>query len=227
MLPQTCCFAYYIEAPPDQFLCLLYGGLSGHFFSRYNICLPQIGFFTYYVSFLFGGPLKSVFSLTMWMPPSGQFFLLTMCGPSKSVSLHTMGLLRSVSSHTIWGPPQTCLFAYYIGPPSDQFFRLLYETPVISVNLLTIFEVLIGQFLCLLFRASIGQFLCLLLPPPPQGRCHDLEGGSKNCFLIFVNQHVAKPYALLRGFGGMPPNNFFLNGTIWFVLVCILIQFCL
>ena len=43
-----------------------------------------------------------------------------------------------------------------------------------------------------------------------QGRSQDLGGGrAKNFFFRFGNLHVAKPYALLGGFGGMPQRNFF------------------
>ena len=38
---------------------------------------------------------------------------------------------------------------------------------------------------------------------------------------------MAKPCALLGGFGGMLPREIFLNGAIWCVLGCILIRFCL
>ena len=59
-----------------------------------------------------------------------------------------------------------------------------------------------------------------------QGRSQDLGGGrAKNFFFRFGNLHVAKPYASLGGFGGMPPKKNFLNCAIWCVLVCILIRF--
>ena len=50
--------------PSDQFLRLLYGGP------------PQVSFYAYYM----GGPLRSVYSLTMWGPP-GQFLRLLYGAP--------------------------------------------------------------------------------------------------------------------------------------------------
>ena len=77
-------FAYYMGPPSGQFLRLLYGV-----------------------------PLRSVSSLTMWAPLY-KLLRILYGGPLRSVSLFTIGgPLRSVSSHTIWGPP------------SDQFLRLL------------------------------------------------------------------------------------------------------
>ena len=50
-------------------------------------------------------------------------------------------------------------------------------------------------------------------------------GGQEFFFLRFGNLHVAKPCALLGGFGGMCPRIFFKNGAIWCVLVYIWIRF--
>ena len=87
--PSTCFFAYDMGAPSDQFLCLLYGSyppqvsfLAYHayipppprsVFSLTTWGLPQITFFAYYMEapsdlflcILYGGPLRSVFSLTI------------------------------------------------------------------------------------------------------------------------------------------------------------------
>ena len=89
---------------------------------------------------LYGGPLRSVSSLTIEGPPQISFFA-TIWGP-----------LRSVSSHTIWGPPQTCFFAYYMGPPQISFFAYYMGPPS-------------GQFLRLLWGPPSGQFLRLLWGP--------------------------------------------------------------
>ena len=56
-------------------------------------------------------------------------------------------------------------------------------------------------------------------PPPPhntthknQGRPQDLAGGGPRIFFFrFVNLHVAKPCAMLGGFGGMLPRENFLK----------------
>ena len=74
--PQFSFFAYYMGAPSDLFLRLLYGG-----------------------------PLVSISSLTIWGPPRMSFFAYYM------------------------RPPQVSFFAYYMGPPSGQFLRLLYGGP--------------------------------------------------------------------------------------------------
>ena len=44
-----------------------------------------------------------------------------------------------------------------------------------------------------------------------QGRPQDLGGGGKNFFFRFGTLHVAKPCALLGGFGGMLPRENFLK----------------
>ena len=93
---------------------------------------------------------RSVFSLTMQMPPQTSF-LLTMWGPQiiffasyvRAQSDHILRLLYgapliSVSSHTKWRPPQINLFAYYLVIPSDQFLCILYGVPLRSVCSLTI-----------------------------------------------------------------------------------------
>ena len=68
----------------------------------------------------------SVSSLTIWGPPSGHASSLTIGGP-----------LRSISLHTIWGPLQISFFAYYMGASSDLFLRILYGGPLRSVSSLT------------------------------------------------------------------------------------------
>ena len=91
--------AYYMGAPSDQFLHLLWRppyvffytvwGPSDHFFAYY-IGAPQIGFFSY-----------------------------NMGAPLRSVSLHA---IEGATSHFIF-------FTKYMGAPSDQFLRLLYGAP--------------------------------------------------------------------------------------------------
>ena len=93
--------------------------------------VPQISLFAYYMgpsqiiyfAYYMGTSLRSVSSLTIWGPTSGQFFRL-LCGP----------------------PPQISFFSYYMGaslmsfyffticppPPSCQFLRLLYGGPQVS-----------------------------------------------------------------------------------------------
>ena len=74
---QISVFSYYsIWGPTDQFLCLLYGDL------------PEISFFAYYMR----APLRSVSSLTIWVPIR-SFFRILFKAP-----------LRSASLLTIWGP---------------------------------------------------------------------------------------------------------------------------
>ena len=89
----------YVGAPLDNFLRLLYGGPLRSVFS------------------LTWGPLRSIFLLTMWGPLQISFFAYYM-GPLRSVSSLTIGgPLNSVFSHTIWGLPQINFFAYYMGAP--------------------------------------------------------------------------------------------------------------
>ena len=63
---------------------------------------------------------------------------------------------------------------------------------------------------------------------PPSGASPGFGGGGQEIFFFrFGNLHVAKRRALLGGFGGMLPREFFLNDAIWCVLEYILIRFCL
>ena len=124
---------------------------------------------------LYGGPLRSVSSLTI-KDPLRSISSLTMWGP-----------LRQISSHTIWpGPPQFSFFAYYRGPPqisffachmgapSDQFLRILYGGPLRPVSSHTIWGPPSDQFLRLLNGGPFGQFLL-----------HLLYGAPLNFFLKF------------------------------------------
>ena len=147
---QLTLFAYYMGAPSDQFLLIQYGGPSQiSFFACYRARPPQICFFTKYslVYYKIRHEAKAVYSQKymvsfsayymgraplrlvslLYEAPSDQFLCIPYGRP-----------LRSVSSLTIWRPPQINLFAYYVGAPSEYFFRILYG------------------------RASSGQFLRLL-----------------------------------------------------------------
>ena len=157
--------------PPDQFLRILYGGSppSGQF-----LCLlygaPQISFFAHYMEassgqflrllyveapldnflrLLYGAPLWSVSSLTIWGPApqinffasyvgasSDQFLRILYRGPPQVIFFAYRGPsvqflcllygapLRSISLLPMWGPLQISFFAYYIGAPSGHFLRL-------------------------------------------------------------------------------------------------------
>ena len=109
-------FVYYLEAPPDQLYRLLYGGPADQFFHLlYGPPPPLVSFCAYYMG-----------------APSDQFLwiLHVYGGPLRSVSsLTTGGPLRSASSLTIWGPPQVSFFAYYMGTSLCQFLRLLCGPP--------------------------------------------------------------------------------------------------
>ena len=155
--PQIRFFAYYmggggglrsvssltIGDPSDQFIRILYGPPLRSI-SSLAIC---------------GGPLRFVFSPTVWAhppvsffayymppPPPDQFLCLLCGGPFRSVSLHIYyiggplrsvssltigGPLSSVSSHntSIWGPPQINFFAYYMGAPWINFFDFYMGAP--------------------------------------------------------------------------------------------------
>ena len=65
-----------------------------------------------------------------------------------------------------------------------------------------------------------------------QGRKSMFKHGGDNIGEKYTSRLLdlfrgAKRFALLGGFGGMLPREFFLNGAIWCVLVYIWIRFCL
>ena len=144
--PQISFFAYYGCLFMSVFF-ILYGGAGG----------PSDHFFAYYI----GAP-RSLSLLTIWGPPD-QFLHKIYGGPLRSVSSLTIwGPLRLVSLLTIWGPSDQFLCILFWGPlsdhffllldgapsdqflrilyggPSDQFLRLLYGGPLRSVSSLTI-----------------------------------------------------------------------------------------
>ena len=122
--PPYVSFSYYME-PLGSFLCILYWG-------------PQITFFAYYM-----GPLRSVSSHTIWGSLSDQFHCLLYGAPPQ---ISFFACYRRTTSHFSF-------FTKYMGPPSDQFLRLLYGPRVTIglVYLLTIYGVPSYQFLCILF----------------------------------------------------------------------------
>ena len=134
----------------------------------------------------------SVSSLTIWVPPSGQFLrLLYGAPPQVSFFAYYIGdPLRSVSLLTIGAPPQFSFFAYYMGAPSDYFLRLLYRGPLGSSYLLTIWGPLgwvsshsIWGPLRSVSSLTIwgppsGQFLRLLYGGSPQVSCFDYYAGA-------------------------------------------------
>ena len=119
--------AYYMGAPSDQFIHLLWGPRSlCLFFILYGG--PSDHFFAYYI----GAP-RSLSLLTIW-GPSYQLLLIQYGSRSQiSFIVYYMGPppLRSVSLHAIGEGATTdfSFFTKYMGAPSDQFLRLLYEVP--------------------------------------------------------------------------------------------------
>ena len=112
---QICFFSYYLGAPSNHFLRILYGD-------------PLKSVFMHII----WGPLKSVSSHTIW----GRLVFAYYVGAPPQINFiaHYMGLphmIISLSSDTIWGLPQICFFAYYMflayymGTPSDQFICIL------------------------------------------------------------------------------------------------------
>ena len=121
-------------APSDQFLHFYYEGLDPYAFFLYYMEAPRI------------------ISLHTILGPPDHFLRLLYGAPQISFfSYNMVAHLRSVSLFTIWPspppPPQISFFACYrwatsdfslftkyMGPPSDQFLRLLYGGPLRSVS---------------------------------------------------------------------------------------------
>ena len=99
--PQISFFAHYMEASSGQFLCLLY------------VEAPLDNF----LRLLYGAPLWSVSSLTIWGPAPQINFFASYVGASSDQFLRI--LYR--------GPPQVIFFAYK--GPSVQFLHILYGPP--------------------------------------------------------------------------------------------------
>ena len=75
--PEVSFFACYMGSPQISFCAYFLGPFSNSFF--FYMGPLQISFFAYYME---GGALRSVSSLTVWRPPSGQFLRLLCGAPS-------------------------------------------------------------------------------------------------------------------------------------------------
>ena len=124
-------FSYYME-PLGSFLCILYWG-------------PQITFFAYYM-----GPLRSVSSHTIWGPLSDQFHCSLYGPPPPQISL--FACYKDSTSHFTF-------FTKHMGPPSDQFLRLLYG-PRVTIGLvyLLIVRFRVQSSICPLISVSVHTF---------------------------------------------------------------------
>ena len=131
--------------------------------------VPLLGIYYYgassdlFLHILYGGPLRSVYLLTIWGPPQVSFFVYYIPPSGKFLCLHM-------------GGPQISFFAYYMRPPSDQFLRLLYGGgPLSSLNLLYGAPMTILFFYFLRVNLSLGAPYFIIsrggmgprLPPPP------------------------------------------------------------
>ena len=148
--------AYYMGAPSDQFLHLLwrppyvffYGGPSDHFFAYYIGAPRSLSSLTIwgpsdqFLLIQYGAPLRSVSLFTIWTspPPQISFFACYRGATSHLSFFHKIyrGPLRSVSPLTIWGPIRSVSVHTFWGPLSDHFFLLLYGAPLRSIFSLTI-----------------------------------------------------------------------------------------
>ena len=93
-----------------------------------------------------------VSSLTMWGPPDQ--FLRILYGAHSDQFLSLLA-----------PPPQVTFFAYYMGAPSGQFLCLLYEGPLRSILLLTMWGLPQIRFFAYYMDGGgggSGQFLRLL-----------------------------------------------------------------
>ena len=117
---------FTIQGPPQIsfFACYRGGGGTSHFSFFHKI---------------YGGPLRSVYPLTIW-GPLRLVYLLTIYGvPSDQFLCILFGGPSQISFSSYYKEPlQISFFAYYMGGPSDQFLLLLYGGPLRSVSSLTI-----------------------------------------------------------------------------------------
>ena len=102
----------YRPPPSHQCFCLLYGGPLGSIFS-----LTIWGFLIEFLRILYGAPQVSFFVYYMGAPLSSVFFAYYMGPPRASFFAFYIGA------------PQINFFAYYKGPPPDQFLCILYGSP--------------------------------------------------------------------------------------------------
>ena len=117
--PQISFFAHYMGASSGKFLRLLY------------VEAPLDNF----LRLLYGAPLRSVSSLTIWGPPQINFFASNVRASSDQfLRILYKGPLRSFSSPI--GGPQVIFFAYR--GPSVQFLCILYWAPLRLISSLTI-----------------------------------------------------------------------------------------
>ena len=72
------------------------------------------------------------FSSIFYLYTESVYFILLCNMSNKILPYHIEAPLRSISSLTLWGPPQIKFFAYYMGAPSYQCFRLLYGALCVS-----------------------------------------------------------------------------------------------
>ena len=135
------------------------------------------------------GPLRSISSLTIGGPPQNSFFAYYM-GP---------GPLKSVSSLTIWVllRPVSSLTMDYMGPPSGQFFRLLYMEP----HQISFFAHYMG-------RAPSDQFLCLLCGGPLDKFFANCMGAPSGQFLRLLKGAPSDQFLRIL-YGGPPQINLF------------------
>ena len=152
---QISVFAYYMGGPSDQFLRLqgslrpvslhmppppprsvvlltMWGPLSDQFLRSLHVYAGTSGQF---LCILYGSPSNLFLCIRYGgRAPSDQFLCLLYGSypppPLRSVSLRSM--------HISPPPPQISFFAYYMGAPSDQFLRILFEGSLIPVSLHTI-----------------------------------------------------------------------------------------
>ena len=107
--------AYYMGAPSDQFLHLLWR--------------PPYVFFSYCM----GAP--RIISLHPILGPPDHFLHLLYGAHQISFFSYNMGgPLRSVSLFTVWAPPQISFSAYYMGPPQVSFFAYYMGSPQINFS---------------------------------------------------------------------------------------------
>ena len=147
-----------------------------------------------------------IISLHSILGPPDHFLRLLYGAPHVSFFSYNMGApLRSLSLFTIWGPPQISFFACYRGATSDfSFFHKIYGALLRSVSPLTIWSPLRLVSLLTIWAGASPGF----------GR-----GGGPRIFFsdlgICMSRsdmlRMAKPCALLGGFGGMLPRENFLK----------------
>ena len=159
--------------PPGQFLLLLYGGPLGSISSLTIWGPPHINLFTNYVG-----------------PPSSQFLCLLYGGPLRSISLLTM-----------WGPPQVSFFAYYMGAPQINFFAYYVGTPL-------------DKFLCILYGPPEVSFFAYYKGPLRSVSSHTIWGPPQISFFRIL--HGVPQTCFFAYYMGAPSDQFLcLQQSIW------------